>query len=539
MGRGAREKGAVRVRTAGKQALSAFLSALLVGVLLAACVGTPASAGWLSKIGKLADDTGGAGAALRHGVPGDELAGAFARHLKSLPADAQGGAALAAHATPEGHWRFTNRQGEHFTAANAAEMERVVATLLPENAAGLKLELYLSEDTVFMRPDLVKGLPADANLHLLAGKDAFKLARMAGDPLRFSAEIRPHLRLDIGERRLFDEAVWQLSRPLNKSNMRVVSLEPGGAAYIPSVPKLDPATRAAMVDRVDPWKLPSALGSLRGQTVVVTGRVEGKTLRFKPEGGAEKTLLVDDLMSAARDADVNLVLLQADKPLQPGGRNWLWQSLEVKGLDEALKRSTLADFLDALGARRGGLAVEASQSVAGRARLDIVPQRTGSGAPAPITDTVANIAGELVARALGNVVVEAIKVDSVDKERQEELDRRLVPGIPSYIQWTYLAGIVMGLIGYAYSWPWFARLWPAESRDEYAGAAGYYLARLMRGLAYLLVFLPIAGIPAGVWAMLVGLAEQVWAGVTAPYRLVRWIGRKLGLARQPADAEKG
>jgi hypothetical protein len=527
------------MKRARQRAGIACVLAMLASLPTALPVSTPASAGWLSKIGKIADDTGGAGAALRHGVPGDEFAGAFGRHLKSLPADAQGGAALAAHATPEGHWRFTNRQGEHFTAANVAEMERVAATLLPESAPGMKLELYLSEDIVFMRPDLVKGLPADANLHLLAGKGAYKLSRAAGDPLRFTAEIRPHLKLDIGERRLFDEAVWQLSRPLNRSNMRVVALEPGGAHTIPSVPKLDPATKAAQIDRVDPWKLPSALRSLRGQTVVVTGRVEGKTLRFKPEGGAEKTLLVDDLMSAAREADVNLVLLQSDKTLQPGGRNWLWQTLEVKGLDDALKRSTLADFLDALGANRGGLAVEASQSVAGRARLDIVPQRAAGVASEPITDAVTGWAGDVVARALGNVVVEAIKVDSVDKERQEELDRRIVPGIPSLVQWTWLAGIVMGLIGYAYSWRWFARAWPAEERAEYAGAAGYYLARLMRGLAYLLVFLPIAGIPAGVWAMLVGLAEQVWAGVTAPYRLVRWIGRKLGLARQPADAEKG
>lgn len=520
---------------------SALSSALLGGVMLAASMVAPVHAGFLSKIGRLADDAGGAGSAVRHGVgASDEIAGAFARHMKSLPPEAQGGAALAAHATPEGHWRFTNRTGEHFTAANAAEMERVVATLLPENLPGAKLELYLSEDTVFMRPDLVKGLPADAKLHLLTSKESFRLSRVPGDALRFVAEIRPHLKLQVGERLVFEEAVWQLSRPLNKSNMRVISLEPGGAAFIPSVPKLDAATKTALVDRVDPWKLPSALKSLRGQTVVVTGRVEGKTLRFKPEGGAEKTVLVDDLLGAAREADVNLVLLQSDKPLQPGGRNWLWQSLEVKGLDDALQRSTLADFLDALGANRGGLAIDASQSGAGRARLDILPQRSaGATTSEPITDAVVGWAGDLVSRMLGNVVVEGIKIDAVDKERQQELDNRIVPGIPAWVQWTYIAGIVMGLIGYAWSSRWFARLWPAEDRAEYAGAAGYHAARAVRLLAYLLVFLPIVGIPAGAWAMLVGLAEQVWAGVTAPFRFIRWLGRKLGLARQPAGVEKG
>lgn len=507
---------------------AAFVMVLLSGALLAVAAVAPVQAGWLSKIGRLADDAGGAGGhAVHHGVDvGDDLSSALARHLKSLPADTtKGGSALAVHATPEGHYRFANAQGEVFTAASAAEMERALANLLPNRPPGsAKLDLYLSEDTVFRRPELVKGLPADANLHLMTGKGAYKLLRLEGEFPRFAAQIRPHLTLRIGELGQFEEAVWQLSRPLNKSNIRVVSLEPGGAAVIPSVPRLDPATKNAMVDRVDPWKLPAALGTLRGQTLVVTGRVEGKTLRFKPEGGAEKTVLVDGLMAAARDADVNLVLLQSDKALQPGGRNWLWQSQEVKGLDEALKRSTLADFLDALGTKRGGLAVDAGDSAGGRARLNIVPAKTTAE---PVSEVIGNWAGDLVSQMLGNVVIEAIKVDAVDKKRQDELDMRIVPGIPAYLQWTYIAGIVMGLIGHAYSFSWWARMWPPEERSEYARAGGYYAARLVRLLTLLFVFLPIVGIPAGVWAMLVGFAQQLWMVITAPFRFLRWVAGKL------------
>lgn len=519
------------MRADARRGTAKLLAALMVAVLLAVTLGAPALAGWLSRIGRIADDTGGAGSVMRHGLgASDDLGGMFARHMKALPPETQSGAALAAHATPEGHWRFVNRDGEAFTAASAVEMERALSTLLPDRPPGpaAKLELYLSEDTVFRRPDLIGGLPADANLNLLSGNTAFKLSRITGEPLALAAEIKPHLRLRLqpGEAHLFAEAVWQLSRPLNKSNMRVVSLEPGGAHVIPSVPRLDAVTKAAEVDRVDPWKLPSALRSLKGQTVVVTGRVDGQTLRFKPEGGAERTVLVDDLMTAARDADVNLVLLQSDKALQPGGRNWLWQSLEVKGLDDALQRSTLADFLEALGSVRGGLAIGASNSQAGRVRFDIVPAKPADIA-APISDTIVGWTADILTRMLGNVTIEAIKVDAVDKERQDELDRRIVPGIPSHLQWAYFGAVVLGLIGFQYSWGWWVRLWPAEQRAEYAGAVGYQAARVVRVLLYLLVFLPIVGIPAGVWAMLVGLAGQLWALLTAPYRLVRWAWSKL------------
>ena len=74
------------------------------------------------------------------------------------------------------------------------------------------------------------------------------------------------------------------------------------------------------------------MGTVRGQTVLVTGRVDGQLLYVKPSSGPEKSLLVRDLLKAAEDADVNLVVLHsASTPRQPGGRNWLWQKVEVQG----------------------------------------------------------------------------------------------------------------------------------------------------------------------------------------------------------------
>ena len=155
------------------------------------------------------------------------------------------------------------------------------------------------------------------------------------------------------ERALFDEALAQLERPLSRSSIRTLALEPGGPGTLSSYPRLDPDTKAALVDAIDPASLAGALSSVRGQTVLVTGRVEDNLLRFRPSSGAEQSVKLSDLTRAAADADVNLVILHAEAPRQPGGRNWLWQRIAVGGLDDALKRATLGDFLDALGAARG------------------------------------------------------------------------------------------------------------------------------------------------------------------------------------------
>ena len=81
-----------------------------------------------------------------------------AAHLKALPVTGDG-AALAAHATPEGHWKFVNRAGEVFTAGTPDELTRAVPTLLPDAAADARLTLYLTEDTVFGERALLKDLP--------------------------------------------------------------------------------------------------------------------------------------------------------------------------------------------------------------------------------------------------------------------------------------------------------------------------------------------------------------------------------------------
>lgn len=502
-------------------ALALLWSGLVV--LGAFLLSTDAAAGWLSRLGRIAEEAGGAGgSALRHVHPSDDLASGLARHLKALPPAEAKGAALAVHATPEGHWRFANRDGDVFTAANAAEVERAFATLLPEGAGAgpMKLRLYLSEATVFERSAALKELPPRSELYLLANDGrAFRLAPSSKAPTGFAAEVRRNVRVELSNERAFDEAMFQLGRPLKRASVRVVSLEPGARHTLPGVPRIDPATKAAMVDAIDPWKLSAAVSSIKGQTLVLVGRVEGSLLHFKT-GGALKAIDLDEVRAAAKAADVDVVVLQASNAVQPGGSNWLWQTVEVKGLGDALQRNNFGDFLDALGNGRGGLAVDVDLTTPGRALLDVVP----AGAHAePLTGTIGNWASDIAADVLGNVVMEAVKVDAVDRERRRELDDRIIPGIPSVVQWTYIAGLVLGVIGLGYAADWWRRIWPLEQRSEYAGAGGYYAARAVRILIFWLVFLPLVGIPAGLAELIFGALRMVWNVVTAPFRFLRWL----------------
>ena len=91
--------------------------------------------------------------------------------------------------------------------------------------------------------------------------------------------------------------------------------------------------------------------------------------------------------------------------------------------------------------------------------------------------------------------------------------------------------MVLGLVGLSYARALWLRLWPAEIAGEYAGRAGYWAARVVRGILFVLVFLPLVGIPVGLWAMLKGLFDQLVFFVLLPFRLLGWLWRKVAPVR--------
>mgnify|MGYP007011823815 CR=1 FL=1 len=467
----------------------------------------PSQAHWLSRIVREAGDAGGSAGlkAGRHGLGAlDEAAG----HVAKVPRLARG-TTLAAHVTPEGHWRFVSREGEVFTAATPAEMARVRTTLAPNAAPDEPLALYLSAETVFARRELLRGLP-DADLHLVVGKDAYRLRRPdAGGEL--VAEFRPNVTVGLGNRALFQEAAFRLGRPLNKASIRVLALEPGGPKRLTTAPRRDPKSGAALVDQIDPALLPDALSGLKGQTALLSGRIEGNRITFRPSRGPEQSLDVEALVRAAEASDVNLVLLQASAAHQPGGRNWLWQRIAVTGLDDAMTRATFADFLSSLGGG-GELAIQAATGSLGRV---VMTARPTEGMTAPITNTFGPWIGDIT----GHVAVRSATIYARDASQERELDARIIAGIPAWIQYLYLAAIACGVIGIAVARRWWVRLWPPERREEYSGRVGYWAARVARASAFLLVFLPLAGIPALLWTGLLSL----WSLITAPIRGWNWL----------------
>lgn len=421
-----------------------------------------------------------------------------ARHVAALPADAAY-TAIAAAATEVGHWRLVNRAGEPFTASGPNELAQALRTLAPE-AEGRpdRLRIYLTPATVFRYPAAIADLPIQAALSVLIEGRALALQRTGnGSTDRLRLMAGPRLAIEASDRALFDEIAWQLRRPLDKPAVRTLSIEPGGPALLRRTPEIDPATRRARPDAIDPGQLARALGSLQGQIVLLAGRPDGTRLVYRPAAGAEGGFDLGDLWAYATRAETNLIAMATSSARQPGSRNWLWQRIELGNVEKALQAIDLGGLLLALAGDGRSLIVTGRWGGADRVELEIRPQRQAGLVPAgPVADAVSGTWSDIVAETAGALTVSAMRASMTSATRQAELDRRLVPLVPSVLQWGYLGLVVLGLVGLPTLRAWWRRIWPHESPADYGNWIAHRLAGGVRGLMFGLFFMPLASLPA-------------------------------------------
>ena len=414
--------------------------------------------------------------------------------LRALPGNATT-PAIAAHATPEGHWLFANAEGVAFTAGTPAELKRAPAALAPDAKDGFAgVRLVLSRDSAFAGPAVLKELPATGALYIAADGVILEARRTPRNTL--AVMLRPGVSVEASDKENFLEALAQLRRPLDADRMRILAAVPGAPVSLPASPKFDAAQGGAAIDTVDPDHLPDALASIPRQTAILTARLDGANLAVLPPSGPERTISLSALNAAALSADIDLLILHADPPRQPGGRNWLWQRIQVSGLEHATKRGTLADFLDQLAGGTTVFAITVSADGDTRTRLTAQPIPASMTTTEGVTGWIKQAAGTVTGQVTGAVQPAAIHASLVSTARRNELSHRLIPALPTSATTLYVLAAILGLFALPVAQRWWRKLWPREVRGDYTNARGYTLARAFRAAAFLTIFLPLAALPA-------------------------------------------
>ena len=429
--------------------------------------------------------------------------------LRGLPEpDSVGMQGIAAHITPEGHWQFANRAGETFTAGTANELKRAATVLMPDVKDGFTgLRIVLSRDSLFAGEAALKEMPVSHYAVAVAG-EALPLERIEGT-MR-AVRLRPNLAIAITDKDAFLETLAQLRHPIEARRVRLIAATTGAPATLTTTAKVDAKDGGIAIDPVDPDRLAEALASVSRQMAVVSGRVDQTSLTVAPASGPQRTIPLAQLTAAASASDVDLILLHADPPRQPGTRTWLWQRVQISGLGHAALRATMADFLNELASGRGKFIV--SVVPAGDSRVALTARQSFASDTSfgldGLTGWIRQATDAVTGQVTGAVTPVAIHANLVSDARRRELAWRLVPGVPSFAQGVYLAAALLGLLAWPVATRWFRSLWPGEARIDYDNARGFLLARAIRGVTFVALFLPLAAIPAFFVRLLGGGAKN-------------------------------
>lgn len=407
--------------------------------------------------------------------------------------------AIVASAPAAGYWRFTNAIGETRTIARADEIKNAIKWLAPvaSELQSPKVAIYLSGETFFSKNALSE-LPKEARFYVVLKGKPYKL--VAGRDGKYYALIKQRLALQLKNEAGVKEALWQLARPVNRHKMRLLSLNDNAPKTLP-FSHTNPVDSLPAPEPVNPYALGRALKGLRGQSVLLVGRVRDDILYFKSRNGPDARVLLSDVRRAAVEADVGLVVISGPSSNQPGSRNALWQQVQVIGLEDAITKATIGDFLGALGFERGAIVVSVAPLGRNHVILNAIshPGLIGALAVDPVTNQPSALESlfiDLMASITGDVSTYWVQASLRHSQYEDELRKRIVPGVPADYQFLYLGLMAVGLLGLPVALGWWRKLWPLPPVDSHRSTFWHIVYGAFRLLLFSLFFMPLVALVA-------------------------------------------
>lgn len=252
--------------------------------------------------------------------------------------------------------------------------------------------------------------------------------------------------------------------------------------------------------------LAGQLKRVRGQTVLVTGRVDGNRLIYRT-GSGESSIGLGEIRIAGAEADVNLLVVDTGSSAQPSSAGVL-RSGGFKPLAEALDARTYGEFLQRLAPRGQDFIVDANRTGRGHVAYSIAPVPKPT-APSNSADPTIQAIG--VAADVARLAMIARDSDTEEEWSRRWFTERLSAGWNSLI----LLNLVFGLLAIRSFW--------RMSRWMLARLFGRLTNQwLRRALTLLLSFTMILFTGA-----IIGIPVLIWGYVLAIWNIVTWPFRKL------------
>ncbi len=352
------------------------------------------------------------------------------------------------------------------------------------------IKIYLSKNQLDGQID-PKLFSKFEGLHLIDDGKAYPLSMLTGHRSHWRVELDKDLSLNFKTVDELEEGLWQLNKSLNHANMRLVSFSPDLDGLPASVQSTLHGTVPELT-MINPAYLENSLNVLRHQTLVVTGKRSGSILEIKGINGKSHSVDLNELESLAQTHDINLMILESSKSAQLGSRTFPWnKAVRQSDLEKAFSSETYGGFLSSLSGKNKASIFELEK----RNGNFVSFRKNPENETIKIQATDEGITGVEVAV---HTTYHVGKIFSHSREYDQEMNRRIIPWIPVWIQNAYFMNIFFGfvaagLLALGLTEPLWEKIWPAKKRVEYDSLIKFQFFYLLRALDYIFVFLGLFG----------------------------------------------
>lgn len=271
-------------------------------------------------------------------------------------------------------------------------------------------------------------------------------------------------------------ALWYLERPLISSQPNVLQLAKSSDTPLAEKAYGKPGTRDVGLNQ-----LVDALDDMKRETVVLSASLRDGVIVHKGE-----SLQIHELLVKAEKNDINLVLLDSAEPTK--STKALMKRLNEREPDVGW---TTAQFFNQFSDPKGS-ALDLSVHASGNSQSLVQWQSKTVKTETPKSPE-GSLAEDLTAHLISHAVVRTIQIHHPDEERSSELDARIIPWLPSWLQMYMLVSGFLGILALATTWRTWQRLWTIRKPQKAMGWLLIIVTWPLHKLLFLLLFLPFAG----------------------------------------------
>lgn len=296
-----------------------------------------------------------------------------------------------------------------------------------------------------------------------------------------------------------DSILWQFQRPAMTQRVRFVQLDKDVDAELPS----QIYGSRPIIDSVGMNNLINSIKSMRLETMVLSGKVKDGFLHHDGQ-----RISIKQLEQAAASRDVNLIILGSDKPKK--ALQGVADSFDAIRLSDSV-----ADFYNRFSPADATTPMRIKITDSGELQTAIHIERKAETVLKQDSEALVHL--DIIPLHLS---IESVRSFQPNEERIKELDLRIFPAIPSYVQFFVIFSFFSGLFLASTSWLLYLKIWLSPLRAAYGNAFSFSGVYLLHRLGFTLLYLPILGLGTPFYLIVTWVIAIINTLLIKP---VRWI----------------